>query len=185
MIMVALLFSLLTPLTLAAMPSAQHDLSVREATVQFLAVGKPSMLKIHGKADSANPLKGFVRVEDNVLNADATIALDTFDTGIGLRNRHMKEKYLQTDQFPTARLVLTPVSVQGGATSFEGNLTLRGQTKPVEGTLELKPGETLELKFEISIADFGIETPSFMGIKVTDTVEITTAVSLPQPVGAL
>ena len=33
-----------------------------------------------------------------------TVRLDTLDTGIALRNKHMKETYLETDKFPEARL---------------------------------------------------------------------------------
>src|ERR1700743_1526023 len=66
-------------------------------TVTFLAVGKPSAIKINGTGEAA---KGSLTLAaDNKASGVLTFNLKSLNTGIDLRDKHMKEKYLQVDQF--------------------------------------------------------------------------------------
>ena len=71
--------------------------------INFLAVGKPSMIKIKGKAPA--PFTKAI-IENNKLSLESNLVLTELDTGIGLRDEHMKDKYLQVKEFPTAHLIL-------------------------------------------------------------------------------
>src|SRR3989338_6695806 len=78
----------------AVIPPAPTKLKTSEAgDVRFLAVGKPSMLKIHGKGKI---LAADFQLEKESLKGSAEVDLNSIDTGIALRNQHMKEKYLET-----------------------------------------------------------------------------------------
>ncbi len=168
------------------------DLKTAESKVEFLAIGKPSAIKIRGETKTdkiKEPLTGKLQIVDNGLTGTAQFQLDALDTGIESRNGHMKEKYLETKKFPTSTIkILTmklpadepgkEVSLEGIA--FTGSLNLHGQEKPIKGVAnyEKKDSKTnLSFLFEISVTDFGIEIPSYLGIKVTDAVKITTKVS--------
>lgn len=163
--------------------SAIPKFSSTEGSVNFLAVGKPSMLKIHGKAPGP---KSNLQFENGKLKGVAEFALDSLDTGIALRNQHMKEKYLKTKEFPLAILTLMDTDVGAefpqtltveGEKPFQGKLKLHGVEKDVSGKFTGKEGK-ISASFQVKISDFGIEVPSYLGVTVTDTVDITVDLAL-------
>jgi polyisoprenoid-binding protein YceI len=66
-------------------------------------------------------------------SVDITIATKSVDTGSELFNGHIQgPDYLDTAQFPTATFKSTAVKFSGDTpVSIEGNLTVKGVTKPV------------------------------------------------------
>lgn len=116
------------------------------------------------------------------------IALDSLDTGIPVRNRHMRENHLETGRFPTARFesiaLVEPHPdrfLEGRALGFEveGRLTLHGVTRPVvlpvtvtqvttDGRVEL----LAESRFEVKLSDYGIDRPQFLVMKLGDAQKI-------------
>jgi hypothetical protein len=173
--------------------AATLELSSPANKVEFLAVGKPSALKIRGetKTDAIKqPLSGKLTVLGNQVTGNATYQLDALDTGIELRNSHMKEKYLETKKHPTAELKITklelPAAKDGKVTAekvpFTGQLKLHGVEKPVTGTVDVDNSANeanLTFQFDLQTTDYAIEVPSYLGIKVTDAVKVTTKVSGP------
>ena len=111
--------------------------------------------------------------------------LKSYSTGIALRDRHMKEKYLEVDKFQNATLTIEALPIEKSALSkdvetavpFKGTLSLHGISKPVAGNLLVKKVNTkiqVSSKFQIKLSDFDVVIPSFAGIKVADSVEIST-----------
>lgn len=104
------------------------------------------------------------------------VDLADLDTGIGLRNRHMRENHLHTDEFPTA--VFEGEQVIGSETtlSLVGNLTLHGVT--VERTIEVQMTQlpdgdlTASAEFGISLADHEIPRPGFLMMKLADVQQL-------------
>lgn len=72
-------------------------LQVVDASVAFLSHA-PLGSSFTGLSDS---LSGYVDLNDSTFAF--TLPLNTLDTGISLRNKHMREKYLETALFPEAR----------------------------------------------------------------------------------
>lgn len=54
------------------------------------------------------------------------------DSNYGERDKHLREKYLFTDKFPSATFKSTKFSESGDKATLEGDLTLHGVTKPVK-----------------------------------------------------
>jgi len=172
--------------------AAHADISVdfdhAQGSLEFHAIGRPSALKIVGK--SGLP-KGSLILSQTALNGALLLDLNGLDTGIELRNRHMKEKYLQTQSFPQAKLQLlslgiSPESLTPGYevadAPFTGKLLLHGIEKPVNGKVTIKRSENTvaaNANFQIKLSDFAIDVPSFMGVTVADIVDITIAVQSP------
>lgn len=154
--------------------------------VEFTAVGWPSALTIRGKGDG---LEGRLAVEGAFVSGTLTFDLTGLTTGIGLRDRHMKEKYLEVARHPRAALALERVSVAplpaGDRVGpirvpWQGMLTLHGVTQRVSGEARIaRAGNAVKIvaEFAVDISAFGIEVPSYMGITVAEKVEVKVSFS--------
>ncbi|MBC7691396.1 MAG: YceI family protein [Methylotenera sp.] len=181
-IMILTLTSVVMVATFSAFAAGGADLVLNsEGKVEFEAVGNPSALKIHGKGGA--PVGNFKLVADQ-LTGEATFHLDSLETGMKMRDEHMKKKYLQVEQFPDSRLTLTHLTVPKNCTEtatatcttpFQGQLTLHGVTQPVNGSLVLtRAADTLSVDahFPVKLTDYKIAIPSFAGITVVENVQI-------------
>ncbi len=163
-----------------------------KSKIEFLAVGNPSAIKIRGelKGSPEEALKGELRIENFKAKGQITAKLDAFETGISLRDKHMREKYLETGKYPEAKLEVTDLlvpqsfaeeSFSAEAETFKGTLTMREKTVPVSGTVSMKgTKENMEMKFQFPVktTDFKIDTPSFMGVTVASEVTVTAEVQI-------
>ncbi len=111
------------------------------------------------------------------------VDLRTLDTGIGLRNEHLREKYLEVGRgvgFETAELSdirLADGDVQSfeGKTRFTGTFLVHGTTRKIEGQAQVRrDGATVrvEATFAVMLPDYGIPKPRYLGIGVKDEVEV-------------
>ena len=161
------LFFLLIPISVFGETSKYQ---IQESAIHFLAIGNPSAIKIHGKSLTAKGL-----IEKNVtLSGTITTDLNQADTGISLRNKHMKEKYIEVQKYPEATLFFENLSVS--ATEFSATLTLHGVKKHISGRVQLKEDKQKisgNLEFPIKLSEFQIAIPSFAGITVAEEVIIT------------
>jgi polyisoprenoid-binding protein YceI len=175
-LIIALLVSTLAKAAL--LPPAEFDL--QKSTVQFLAIGRPAAIKVRGEGSN---LHGHLTIADNHARGQLTFDLESLDTGIALRNQHMKEKYLETNKFKTADLTIEnlniPESVYASSSPislpFSGSLTLHGVKRPVSGVSNIQlhnNGVTGKAEFEIKLSDFQIEIPTYLGITVADLVKV-------------
>ena len=113
------------------------------------------------------------------------VSLDSLDTGISLRNRHLRDTYLEVGRGQEFReAVLTAVELgepfPPGAgdheTGFAGLLSLHGVERRVEGDARLARGDgrvRVEAEFPLSLAEFAIPPPRYLGVGVRDEVRIT------------
>ena len=156
--------------------------------VNFDAIGNPKKLLIHGKSTE---LQGHFQIDKNMLSGVAVFDLSSLETGMALRDRHMKEKYLEVEKFKTATLILNPLDL-GGSTfkdlqdvKFSGKLNLHGVQNPVEGVAKIKmhvdsgnlsltnmSSMSVDADFSVNTNDYKISTPSFAGLTVAEEVKI-------------
>ena len=114
-----------------------------------------------------------------------TVNLRTLDTGIGLRNEHLRENYLEVGKgagFDTA--TLSEIDLNGfnphteGKGSFTGVLSLHGVSKAVTGAVEIRQsgaGLRVKASFPVQLSDYSVRTPRYLGIGVKDTVQVEVA----------
>lgn len=134
-------------------------------------------------------LRGSVIARANgspTLDGSLAVDLRTLDTGIGLRNEHLRETYLEVNKgtgFDTATLSaigltgLNPVAPEGKG-SFTGLLTVHGVTQTVTGAVDVRRaggGLRVKASFRLDLADYGIAKPRYLGIGVTNTVHVEVA----------
>jgi polyisoprenoid-binding protein YceI len=163
--------------TLNASAGTDFNVQPEKGKIEFHAIGKPAAIKIHGKGPGP---QGTIHVADGKVTGELTVDLNQFETGIGLRDRHMKEKYLETAKHPQAKLKIESLSFApstGGARegTFRGDLTLHDVTKPIEGKAKVETkGAVASVKsdFRIKISDYQIDVPTYMGITVANEVDV-------------
>ncbi|MBN1447547.1 MAG: YceI family protein [Bacteroidetes bacterium] len=120
-------------------------------------------------------------------NSDLYFEVDlrTLDTGIGLRNRHMREDYLHTDKYPYAKYRgrIVSASPAGGKTSVkvQGSMDIHGVRKSlnVDGFItETNGGIRIKTEFEVQLTNHNIEVPQFMFLKIDETMQLVLDVQL-------
>jgi polyisoprenoid-binding protein YceI len=146
--------------------------------VTFQAVGRPSLLKIKGEGAT---LQGRLEIADSKATGRFEVNLDQLKTGIDLRDEHMKDNYLKTKEHPKATLEINSLALPAGwkpgvafsDAPFKGRLSLKGVTKDIDGKVSSK-GENLatNAEFTISLNDFDVGVPKYMGITVADKVTV-------------
>jgi hypothetical protein len=165
---------LLISLIALALPVVAQAALVRtgDAEIHFVATG-PAGLRIAGKSYD-------LQVSDSGPAVRLTIPLAGLKTGIELRDRHLKEKYLHVGQYPNAVLEVQRAAIKappaGGSVTAEadGSLTLHGQTKPVrfKYTAQHEGGRIkVEGGLRIDVRNFGIPEPNYLGLKVKPEVD--------------
>lgn len=180
---IVILSSFVSPLFAAV------TLTPSDGSTQFLAVGRPSALKINGKGEGPAGSLSFKKAGENfVMSGEAIVDLSSFETGIGMRDRHMKETYLEVEKFKTAKLTLKDVAVpraileKGGEVKCKGNLDLHGKQRDVDVVMTLEKKDAMvgaTSKFTIKLSDFAIAVPKYAGITVADEVTVTTETKIP------
>ncbi|MXZ71368.1 MAG: YceI family protein [Acidobacteria bacterium] len=120
-------------------------------------------------------------------SGELRVDLTTLDSGIELRDSHLRDNYLELERGPEFReAVLSGIGLDNplpdGAgrhdTGFSGTLSLHGVERPIEGEVELRRGDgqmRVEATFSISLEAFDIPPPRYLGVGVRDTVEVTVA----------
>lgn len=122
--------------------------------------------------------------EPRSLEGAVSVDLRTLKTGIGMRDRHMRENYLEVDKAPgfdTATIEGIELQKLEGKTTFNGTLVLHGQRKPISGTANIsRQGVTynVEAEFPVSVSEFSIPKPTFLGVGVQDQIRIKIALSV-------
>lgn len=150
--------------------------------VKFTAVGKPGFLKIKGESNGKYPT-GSVQFKDGKVEATFEITLNEFKTGIDLRDRHMNDKYLEVGKYPKAKLTTKSFSIKDPQSElkgeFNGSLELHGVTKDISGEYDYS-GKTkiITASFNFKLSDFKINIPKYMGVTVSETVEVETTINL-------
>ncbi|MEW5925464.1 MAG: YceI family protein, partial [Candidatus Zixiibacteriota bacterium] len=108
------------------------------------------------------------------------VELNGLDTGIGLRNRHMRENYLETDIFPYAVFEGRLASVNEKSPGkfdvvTEGLMKIHGveQTVSFDGTVMSDGnGYRVNYDFTVKLSDYNIEIPSLMFMKINEIIQI-------------
>lgn len=121
---------------------------------------------------------GMVPDTSQPLDGDLLVDLKTLETGIGLRDDHLRKNYLEVERGPSysqARLRNIRVDKLKGKTPFHALLLLHGQSKEVTGTADIKPegdGYRLNASFPVRVSEFGIPEPTYLGVGVKDEVVV-------------
>lgn len=155
-------------------------------------------------------VRGYVTVDPADITGSASgkieVDLASLQTGIGLRDTHMREQYLETDKYPKTTFEITRLIEAGDNVLenqkpvdliLEGNFTVHGVTRMIEVPVTAKliketedtkarhPGDILQIQatFDILLSDHDIKRPQFVILKLDDKqkvdIDIFAATGLP------
>lgn len=170
----ALIFSIF--LSAVSFDGVGQVFMTEKGSVEFLS--KAPLNEFVGK--SAN-LNGLVDLGKNLL--DFFVDLNTLDTGIGLRDRHMRENYLETKKYPYAEFtgkinaLPTLASGQSRAVTAKGKFKIHGVEREIEvqGKLtSLVSGDMqLDASFAVMLGDYKIDIPKVVFYELAEEQLVT------------
>lgn len=150
----------------------------KDGRTEFLAVGKPAMIKIKGHGEG--PV-GNLKFEKDMVSGTLSVDLSKLTTEIDLRDDHMKNKYLEIHKYPNAEIAVKNLKVPNltekeTEVPFTADFTLHGKTQPISGTALIKKKDDQILgtaNFDLKIINYLDTLPSYSGIKVAEDVKVT------------
>ena len=165
-------------MTVAAAPAGASDaykVSSGEVTVMCpLTVGGSFEAKTKNLSGDVTPASG----EQGAARGALKVELQTLETGISIRDRHMKDNYLEVAKGPEfATAIIDDIRVEKlqGKTVFSGMLSLHGQKRKVTGAAELqeKDGKIrVQAQFPVKVSEFEIPAPTYLGVGVRDEIQV-------------
>lgn len=175
-----------------------NDESGRD-NVEFTSDAPVELIKGH-----TNQIKGHVTYDDafkfdakHPFNIVFEVDLASIDTGIGMRNEHMRDNFLETSQYPKAVFKATRIETNAKPPFKNGQvvpikatglLTIHGKTVPKTLPLKVtyfpesdithkrfKSGNMIRIQgtFPVSLEAHGIKRPEMVFQKLAETVFVT------------
>ncbi|MGE5457825.1 MAG: YceI family protein [Methanococcaceae archaeon] len=160
--------------------ATEHNIDKgRKNLVKFI-----SDAKIESFEGTTDKIDGYLVFDGNDILSKSSlyfeVDLRTLDTGIGLRNRHMREEYLETDKYPLTTfkgkiIKADKISEGNFKVLAEGDLTIHGVTKKVQTIGQISNignGFHITSKFEVRLPDYNIEVPTMMFLKISEIIKL-------------
>lgn len=152
----------------------------KDAKNSVIFISNAPVEQIIGKTEN---IDGYVlwQGRDKLENSEFYFEVDlaSFDTGIGLRNRHMRENYLETEKYPyatfTGKLIKAESVKDTISVTASGVFELHGIKNPVEidvSIVEANGGYFAKSRFEVRLEDYNIERPKMMLLKIGEIIRI-------------
>jgi polyisoprenoid-binding protein YceI len=161
--------------------SVAQTFLTESGNVNFLS--KASLSEFNGVSDKLN---GLIDLSGNVL--DFYVDLNTLDTGIGLRDKHMRDNYLETEKYPFAEFTGKFNAIPGLTIGSKIPVTANGKFKihgveqqiQVKGTLSKNAKGELELEagFEVLLSDYKIPVPKLVFYELAENQTVTIKATL-------
>jgi len=161
----------------AATTAAAQQYEVSGGTVRITVPLKPGGAFEAKTTTLAGTLTMGAPGKPQAVTGELSIDLRTIDTGIALRNEHLRDKYLEVskgqgyDRAVLSNIALTDADSPSfrGSIGFKGNLTLHNTQTQVEGKSEIRDEGAdvrVEASFLLTLTDFGVTPPEYMGVGV-------------------
>jgi polyisoprenoid-binding protein YceI len=122
------------------------------------------------------------------------VDLGSLDTGINLRNRHMRDDYLQVAKYPYTTFKGTLESVEQGPgdslrVAAAGTLSIHGVDREVHVPCMIAPeraGYATHCAFQVRLSDYQIPIPKLMFLKLSNEIRLDLTFSVtPAAAGGL
>jgi polyisoprenoid-binding protein YceI len=183
---------------LGAVPASAARFTVRPGFDDNRVVfsSKAPMESFEGKTGQ---VQGSLEFDPAALGDSVTfefeVDLASLDTGLALRNKHMRENHLQTAKYPKAVFRGGGVTDASGSTlnpgetvtlALTGTFDLHGVSRrismPVKATRRADGALGIVARFPVPLSEYNIDRPKFLVMKLDEIQQVTvTLTALPQP----
>ncbi len=184
-------------LSTVAQAGAQEYHVDREADNRVTFVSRAAIEEFEGVTDR---IDGYVLLGQERLSAGSVrsetefyfeVDLASLDTGISLRNRHMRDNYLEVAEFPYAALDGSIATVSETAEGFRieaiGRMAIHGVEQVVSVPCEVTEegsGYRARCALQVLLSDYDIEIPRVMFLKLANEIQLRLDFHLkPAPAG--
>lgn len=171
--------TLLAAVLVPALPAADGAWRIGSGDVKVVCP-----LTVGGSFEArTGALTGSVTPGPDGYGGSLQVDLRTLDTGIGLRNSHMRDRYLEVhrgEDFAQAvlsdlRLSQPEVASTGGRTTFRASLLVHGVRREIEGVADLSrrgADVRVQASFPLTLTEFEIPSPRYLGVGVRDRITV-------------
>jgi len=178
---------------LEARPTEATDFTIEPGKDRNLVVftSKATLETFQGKTKQVT---GNISFDPANLGDSVTVRVDvdlaSLDTGIPMRNKHMRENHLHTDTYPKAVFEGGRILEASGRTlnpgdtvrlKLSGRFELHGVKRTIEVPVDATRAKdgTLQVTthFEVPLADYKINRPAFLMMKLEPTQHVTVQVT--------
>ncbi|HEY9898414.1 MAG TPA: YceI family protein [Pantanalinema sp.] len=189
----SLTFAFAASLAVAANVDARPFKVAPDAHSETMATftSKAAIVRLSGRTTKVDG-EGTINVDKPSLNPTGTVTIDvaSFDTGIPLRNEHMRGM-IEAEKYPTATFTMKSmkapklVAQQPVDGTVTGEMTFHGVTRTVTAPVTLvylpeqdknyRPGDWVSVTtgFKLKLTDYGIKLPAaVLGVKVADELSV-------------
>lgn len=150
----------------------------KENKVRFIS--DAPIEEFDGKTDR---IDGYLIGDNNDISKNSElyfeVDLNSIKTGIGLRDRHMRENYLETAEYPFANFTgkITKATKIGDDwdVTVEGDFEIHGKKNKmtIEGKMiKTSTGYEVQTDFTVALSDHNIEVPSLMFKKIDENMKV-------------
>ena len=172
-------FIIIWAILLVFIYSAEYHVDT-EADNEVKFISKTTLEEFEG---ITNQIDGYVVWENEILQANKfymEVPLETLDTGIGLRNRHMRHNSLETDKYPFAKYqgsIITADTTENDTLNLrlKGEFTIHGVTQMREidvKAVQNSEGYVANADFNINMKNYNINVPDVMIMKVNENIMV-------------
>jgi polyisoprenoid-binding protein YceI len=173
----------ITPAFARAQGIPAQIVEIRGGTATFHAATNVPAIAIHGKSTA---LEGRARIRQIpnglvIEDLEAILPVDSLNTGMGLRDKHMREYVFKTPEgkVPDVRFVADRVvCANAGAANdcqLAGSLIIRGTPRPFALALKvISEGSAFRATGDgvVKLSTYGIPCPSQLGVTAKDDVKL-------------
>lgn len=151
-----------------------QEFITKQGYVEFTS--KAPLTTFKGKSDK---LAGLVDLNKNMI--DFYVDLATIDTGIDMRNKHMRNRYLETEKYPFAEFTGELISEVDPARSdtqhvqVKGEFTIHGisRERTIDGKIYINGDKLyLEASFNVLLKDHDIDRPKVVFYELAEDQDV-------------
>jgi len=179
--------------------TAAADRAAAGSTRFEIVAGKPNLVRFESRAPletfdgKTREVRGHVTMDPAAIGAwmevQVEVDLASLDTGIDLRNKHMRENHLETAKYPKTTFLGGKVTyasatrLEPGATvnfTIEGVIDLHGVKKPLRAPVEMTyavvdgvPQLKVKSSFQLKLAHFDIKRPKFLVMQLDEVQRLS------------
>jgi polyisoprenoid-binding protein YceI len=160
------------------------SVEVRGGVAAFDVDTNISAISVHGKSSALTARLRLRQTSDGPVleRIEAAVPVKTLNTGMGMRDEHMRKHIFTTGDgqlpdlmFTADKAACSRKAARQSTCELSGTLVIRGTARPFAVTMKLtEDGDTIRAVGDsaVTLSAYGIERPSQLGVKTADAVKL-------------